>query len=95
MCHSKLPTESTRLTLWLLILLMTCWVIRHGQSNAQLKLTSLRFLFPSPFFHSHYWWYFTKVADYPKMMTWLLGQSESEDVEVWGVNKVAYIIDEK
>jgi hypothetical protein len=42
------------------------------------------------FFHSHYWWYFPKVADYPKMMAWLEGKSESEDVEVWGVKKVTY-----
>ena len=42
------------------------------------------------FFHSHYRRYFTQVADYPKMMAWLEGQSESEDVEVWGVKKVAY-----
>jgi hypothetical protein len=42
------------------------------------------------FFHSHYRRYFPKVADYPKMMAWLEGKSESEDVEVWGVKKVTY-----
>ena len=42
------------------------------------------------FFHSHYRRYFPKVAYYPKMMAWLEGKSESEDVEVWGVKKVTY-----
>ena len=42
------------------------------------------------FFHSHYRRSFPKVADYPKMMAWLEGKSESEDVEVWGVKKVTY-----
>jgi hypothetical protein len=42
------------------------------------------------FFHSHYPKHFSKVADYPEMVAWLDGDSESADIDVWGVQKVNY-----
>jgi hypothetical protein len=42
------------------------------------------------FFHSHYCRLFQKVTDYPEMKAWLEGESESADVDVWGVKKVNY-----
>jgi hypothetical protein len=42
------------------------------------------------FFHSHYRRHFPNVSDYPEMMAWLEGESESADVDVWGVKKVNY-----
>jgi hypothetical protein len=42
------------------------------------------------FYHSHYRPLFPKVVDYPEMKAWLEGESESADVDVWGVKKVNY-----
>ena len=42
------------------------------------------------YFHSHYAQHFPKVVDYPLMKAWLEGESESADVDVWGVKKAIY-----
>lgn len=42
------------------------------------------------FFHSHYRRYFSKVADYPEMISWLEEEPGFVDVDVWGVKKASY-----
>jgi hypothetical protein len=76
--------------------LLACQTLKNMVENQtwpikQPTQTELIELFVSrSFFHSHYAHHFPKVVDYPLMKAWLEGESESADVDVWGVKKASY-----
>lgn len=61
------------------------WPIKRPTQTELIKL-----FVSKSFFHSHYKCHFPKVNDYPLMKAWLEEESESSDVDVWGVQKANY-----